>query len=263
MRIVDTLKARNHLTAVHDPASEDERQARRERQAAQHAQAVVSMMDEIPRRELDFDALGGRVIEHVASADGDYYRPFGGDPAFTGDDVTKYYVAQDGIVHHAGALHKPVQPRRSRTDAGEEAAAPARAAGRGQGQVPAAEKDSPVNWQYTARLVPLDVQVSVPSKPDREPWHYTFTTETFAREKGSKRVIPVCDDHQRHKVIGKVDRLIAQLGWWECEFNLDPGQDELERGSPSQSDCKPSGSAATPRSSPRSALSREGPSTAQ
>ena len=70
MRIDDALKTRNQLTAVHDLASEEQRQARRERQAAQHAQAVVAKMDEIPRRELDFGALGGRVIEHVASADG-------------------------------------------------------------------------------------------------------------------------------------------------------------------------------------------------
>ncbi len=96
MRIVDALKARNHLTPFHDPASAGERQARRERQAAQHARGVMTKMDEIPRRELDFEALGGRVIEHVESRDGDFYRVFGGDPAFTGDDVTKYFVAQDG-----------------------------------------------------------------------------------------------------------------------------------------------------------------------
>ena len=58
MRIVDALKARNQLTPVHDLTSDGERQTRRERQEAQHAQAVVSMMDEIPRRELDFGALG-------------------------------------------------------------------------------------------------------------------------------------------------------------------------------------------------------------
>ena len=96
MRIVDALKARNQLTPVHDLTSDGERQTRRERQEAQHAQAVVSMMDEIPRRELDFGALGGRVIEHVVSRDGDYYRPFGGSPPFTGDDVTRYFVAHDG-----------------------------------------------------------------------------------------------------------------------------------------------------------------------
>ena len=98
MRIVDALKARNHLAPVHNPTGEEQRQARRERAAAQHAHAVVSKMDEIPRRELDLEALGGRVIEHVASANGDYFRPFGGDPAFTGSDVTKYYVSPDGLV---------------------------------------------------------------------------------------------------------------------------------------------------------------------
>jgi len=107
VRIVDVLKVRSHLAPVHDPASAEQRQARRERQAASHAQAVVSMMDEIPRRELDLEALGGRVIEHVASAEGAYYRPFEGDPPFTGDDVTKYYVAQDGLVIMLERCTKP------------------------------------------------------------------------------------------------------------------------------------------------------------
>ena len=66
-------------------------------------------MDEIPRRELDFEALGGRVIEHVASAEGAYYRLFGGDPVFTGDDVTKYFVTQDGASCMLERCIKPVQ----------------------------------------------------------------------------------------------------------------------------------------------------------
>ena len=96
MRIVDTLRARNHLTAAHDPNSQQQRQARQERHAAQHAHAVVSMLNEISRRELDFSPLGGRMIEHTASPDGDWYTEFGGDPAFSGDDVTSYYVNEDG-----------------------------------------------------------------------------------------------------------------------------------------------------------------------
>ena len=70
-------------------------------------------MDEIPRRELDFEALGGRVIEHVASQDGDYYRLFGGDPQFTGDDVTKYFVAQDGTPT---MLERCLNPASSRAE---------------------------------------------------------------------------------------------------------------------------------------------------
>ena len=124
MRIVDALKARNQLTPVYDPASEEQRQARRERQAAQHARAVIAMMDEIPRRELDFEALGGRVIEHVASADGDYYRPFGGDPPFTGDDVTKYFVAQDGTPRcWSAAQTRPAAPNSNRCRPGSSSAA--------------------------------------------------------------------------------------------------------------------------------------------
>ena len=118
MRIVDALKARNHLAPVHDPASEEQRQARRERQAAQHAHAVVSMMDEIPRRELDFEALGGRVIEHVASPDGDYYRP-------SSEGSAVHRRRRDQVLRRRGRrvprmlerCTKPSSRARARTDA--------------------------------------------------------------------------------------------------------------------------------------------------
>ena len=89
-----------------------------------------------------------------------------------------------------------------------------------------------MNWQYTGRLLPLDVPINIPARDGQPRFSYTFDHQTFAGEKGSKRVIDVCDDHNRLKVIGKVDRLIAQLGFWECEFQLDPGQDELQLGQP-------------------------------
>ena len=104
MRIVDALKARNHLAPFHD-ASAGERQARRARPAAQHARGVMKM-DEIPG-ELLASSAGGRVIEHVESRDGDFYRVFGGDPAFAGDDVTKYFVAQDGTPTMLERCTKP------------------------------------------------------------------------------------------------------------------------------------------------------------
>ena len=114
MRIVDALKARNQLAPVHDPVSEEQRQSTTRTAGSQHAQAVVSKMDEIPRRELDFDALGGRMIEHVASADGGLTTACSAAiPPFTGDDVTKYFVAQDGARRDAGALHPA---RHSRAD---------------------------------------------------------------------------------------------------------------------------------------------------
>ena len=87
-------------------------------------------------------------------------------------------------------------------------------------------------YEYTAKLVPLNVPLTIPERDGQPSFSYTFDHQTFAGEKGSKRVIDVCDDHQRHKVIGKVNKLIAQLGWWECEFTLDTDQPELERGQP-------------------------------
>jgi len=93
VRIVDALEARNRLTPAYDPASEAERQARRERQAAAHARAVISLMDEVPRKQLLFSR---HWIEDTST--GHFYRPFGGDPQLCGPDVTKYYVSQDGLV---------------------------------------------------------------------------------------------------------------------------------------------------------------------
>ena len=87
-------------------------------------------------------------------------------------------------------------------------------------------------WEYTARLVPLNVPLNIPARDGRPPFSYTFDHQTFAVEQASKRVIPVCDDHQRHKEIGRVDKLIAQLGFWEAEFSLDPDMNELEIGQP-------------------------------
>ena len=132
MRLVDALKARNHVAPVHNATGEEQRQARRERQVAQHAHAIVSTMTEIPRRELDFNALGGRVIEHVASAEGAFYGPHLGDPPFTGGDVTMYYVNESGVPCLLRALHKSVQSRRPRADPRTQGAAAHRAGERGE-----------------------------------------------------------------------------------------------------------------------------------
>ena len=81
------------------------------------------MMEEIPRRELDFEALGGRVIEHTASRDGDFYRPHLGDPPFTGDDVTKYFVAQDGTpTMLERCTNRPAAPSSNRCRPGSSSA---------------------------------------------------------------------------------------------------------------------------------------------
>jgi hypothetical protein len=62
----------------------------------QGRRTIISRLTEIPRNELNFEAMGGRVIEHVASPNGDYYTVFGGDPQIVGSDVTSYYVREDG-----------------------------------------------------------------------------------------------------------------------------------------------------------------------
>ena len=80
----------------------DELQGRKqaERERLRHLR-IARMLNnerlrEIPRSELDFGALGGRMIEHVASSDRDFYILFGGDPDYIGNDVTAYYVSEDG-----------------------------------------------------------------------------------------------------------------------------------------------------------------------
>ena len=45
-------------------------------------------------------------------------------------------------------------------------------------------------------------------------------------------MIPVCNNHQRLKEIGRVNRLIARCGWSEAEFSLDTDMNELEIGQP-------------------------------
>ena len=87
MRIVDALTARSHLSPAYDPASEEQRQARRERQAATHAQAIISMKEEVPRK-----GLGRHWIE---DEQGNFWREFGGDPHYA-SDVHHYYARPDG-----------------------------------------------------------------------------------------------------------------------------------------------------------------------
>lgn len=106
MRIVDALRDREQARRLLDPNAhelftgtpQEQEQARRARARHMRIAGIFnnSRLREIPRSELDFEALGGRMIEHVASRDGDFYHQFGGDPQFTGDDVTAYYVTEDG-----------------------------------------------------------------------------------------------------------------------------------------------------------------------
>jgi hypothetical protein len=93
MRLVTPIDV-NHAQLIPGTPEEQE-QARREWQQHKRTAAIVNnpKLTEIPRSELTF---GRYWIEHSASADGDYYRAFGGDPEYVGDDVRAYYVNDAG-----------------------------------------------------------------------------------------------------------------------------------------------------------------------
>jgi hypothetical protein len=54
-------------------------------------------------------------------------------------------------------------------------------------------------YEYTARLVPLDVPLNIPARDGQPSLSYTFDYQTFWVEQASNRVIGICDDHQRHR----------------------------------------------------------------
>jgi hypothetical protein len=100
VRIVDALTARNQLTAVHVPASEEQRRARRERQAAEHARAITSSKEEIPRKQLEFSRYW---IEDTET--GNLYIEFGGHPSYA-PTVHHYYVRSDSRL----VMLEPAEP---------------------------------------------------------------------------------------------------------------------------------------------------------
>ena len=79
--------------------------ALRDHQRAEIARAIVRIKDEIPRSELDFDALGGRVFEHVPT--GHFFRVFHGDATFTSNDVAHYFVDAAGNPTMLKRAHCP------------------------------------------------------------------------------------------------------------------------------------------------------------
>lgn len=76
------------------------------------------------------------------------------------------------------------------------------------------------DYLYRAKLVPIGQPVNIPTQPDRTPWLYTFSRHTFAIEAESKRVIPVCLDHDPQHVIGEVHTLRTIGDWWEATLKL-------------------------------------------
>lgn len=92
MRIVDALLLRDSNLATGTP--DDQMRKWREEQREKLNRALVAKLNEIPRAELDLEALGGRVVEHVPS--GTFYFRFRGDPGYVGDDVRDFYFDSSG-----------------------------------------------------------------------------------------------------------------------------------------------------------------------
>jgi hypothetical protein len=92
MRIIDALRDREQASRLLSPSNpalitgtpQQMQEAIRERDRHQRIASIVNnqRLTEIPRNELNFEAMGGRVIEHVASPNGDFYFAFHGDPQF-------------------------------------------------------------------------------------------------------------------------------------------------------------------------------------
>jgi hypothetical protein len=63
MRVLDALRYRASTAPLVSGTTDEQARAMREYQRDQIARAIIATKDEIPRSELDFQALGGRVIE--------------------------------------------------------------------------------------------------------------------------------------------------------------------------------------------------------
>ena len=88
MRIISAFTDRTESLLSGTP--EQQRQAQRERQAAEVAHAIIATKEELRRTDLEF---GPRWIEHTPT--GRFLWIFGGDP-FMAPGVEFYYVTTDG-----------------------------------------------------------------------------------------------------------------------------------------------------------------------
>jgi hypothetical protein len=98
MRFVSTLTEQTEAFMGGTP--EQQRRAQRERQAAEHAHAIVSTKEELARSDLEF---GRRWIEHLPT--GRLFWVFGGDPSFA-PNVDHFFVARDGTP----TMLEPAEP---------------------------------------------------------------------------------------------------------------------------------------------------------
>jgi hypothetical protein len=117
MRIIDALRDREQARRLLDPGDHalftgtPQQMERAMRERARHLRiaSIVNneRLTEIPRAELSLEALGGRVIEHVASPNGDYFFPYFGDAGFVGDDVVAYFIREDETPIMLQRRHRP------------------------------------------------------------------------------------------------------------------------------------------------------------
>ena len=234
MRIVDALSHKKSLTAAYDPASNEQRQARRERQAAQHAHAVVSMLNEISRRELDFSPLGGRMIEHTASPDGDWYTVFGGDPAFSGDDVTKLLRQRGRPTGHVATRIQPRQPPRTRTKTGPQGG---NAGSRRRTPPSSSTSNAAKHDDDPSGCTSRDwCRLTFPSTSRTRTAHHgaTHSPVTRSRARRGQTASSPSATTTTAKEIGKVERLKNSRRLVGSEIVLDNDQPELERGATRQ-----------------------------
>lgn len=89
-------------------------------------------------------------------------------------------------------------------------------------------------WVYTARLVPLDVPVRIPTIAGTPTQALTtFDETTFALERTSPTRIPVLVNHDRTLDVGRLARCYPEDGWWHVAFALDRDiREELRVGQP-------------------------------
>ena len=66
----------------------------RELREERNRRIMASGWEELSRSDLDFEALGGRVIEHLPT--GRFFRLFFGDPTYVGTDVSAFFVTAEG-----------------------------------------------------------------------------------------------------------------------------------------------------------------------
>jgi hypothetical protein len=84
---------------------------------------------------------------------------------------------------------------------------------------------------YTARLVPLDQDVTVRDQ-NGEPLRLVYREDTLALQAKRPQNIDVLLQHDRDLPIGRLSSLLTHRGWWIGTFTVDDERIEFEVGDP-------------------------------